>query len=64
MNKGKQCQLSNQLYVEMSLPVLVANCVRELNTYCRGEPCTDRYGVELIRRATVQGDPGSCLGDR
>jgi hypothetical protein len=64
MNKGKQCQLSNQLYGKMSLPVLAAHCVRELNTYLRGEPYTDRYGVELIRRATVQGDPGRCLGDR
>src|SRR5260370_12547831 len=49
--------LSKPLYGEMSLPVLATHCVRELNTYRRGEPCTDRYGVELIRRATVQGDP-------
>jgi hypothetical protein len=48
--------LSDQLYSEMSLPVLAAHCVRELNTYRRGEPCTERYGVELIHRATVQGD--------
>jgi hypothetical protein len=48
--------LSNPLYGEMSLQVLAAHCVRELNTYCRGEPCIERYGVELIRRATVQGD--------
>jgi hypothetical protein len=48
--------LTNPLCGEMSLPVLAAHCVRELNTYRRGEPCTDRYGVELIRRATVQGD--------
>ncbi|HEX6108660.1 MAG TPA: hypothetical protein VFZ02_04545 [Ktedonobacteraceae bacterium] len=48
--------LSNQHYGEMSLPVLAAHCVRELNTYRRGEPCTDKYGVELIHRATVQGD--------
>jgi hypothetical protein len=48
--------LPNPLYGEMSLPVLAAHCVRELNNYRRGEPCTDTYGVELIRRATVQGD--------
>ena len=48
--------LSNALYGEMSLPVLAAHCVRELNNYRRGEPCTETYGVELIRRATVQGD--------
>jgi hypothetical protein len=48
--------LSNTLCGEMSLPVLAAHCVRELNTYRMGEPCTDRYGVELLRRATVQGN--------
>jgi hypothetical protein len=48
--------LSNPLFGEMSLPVLAAHCVRELNNYSRGEPCTETYGVELIRRATVQGD--------
>jgi hypothetical protein len=48
--------LSNPLYGELSLPVLAAHCVRELNAYRRGEPCTDTYGVELLRRATTQGD--------
>ncbi len=48
--------LSNPPYGEMSLPVLAAHCMRELNKYRRGEPCTDTYGVELLRRATVQGD--------
>jgi DNA-directed RNA polymerase specialized sigma24 family protein len=48
--------LSNSLYGELSLPVLAAHCVRELNNYRRGEPCTDTYSIELIRRATVQGD--------
>jgi DNA-directed RNA polymerase specialized sigma24 family protein len=48
--------LSNPLYGETSLPVLAAHCIRELNTYRRGEPCTESYGVELLRRATVQGD--------
>jgi hypothetical protein len=48
--------LSNPLYSEMSHPVLAEHCIRELNTYRRGEPCTDRYGVELIRRAIIQGD--------
>jgi hypothetical protein len=48
--------LSAPLYSEMSLPVLAAHCVRELNNYRRGEPCTETYGVELLRRATVQGD--------
>jgi hypothetical protein len=48
--------LSNPPFGEMSLPVLAAHCIMELNTYRRGEPCTESYGVELIRRATVQGD--------
>ena len=30
---------SNPLNGEMGLPVLAALCVRELNTYRRGEPC-------------------------
>jgi hypothetical protein len=48
--------LSSPMYSEMSLPVLAAHCRRELNNYCRGEPCTNTYGIELLRRATVQGD--------
>jgi hypothetical protein len=48
--------LSSPMDSEMSLPVLAAHCIRELNKYRRGEPCTDTYGIELLRRATVQGD--------
>jgi hypothetical protein len=47
---------SKQLYNEMSLAELVAHCTRELNKYRGGEPYTEEYAVELIRRATVQGD--------
>jgi hypothetical protein len=50
------CLLSSPMYSEMSHPVLAAHCIRELNKYCRREPCTDTYGVELLHRATVQGD--------
>ena len=46
--------LSNPLCSEMSIPVLAARCLRELDDYRRGEPCTDMYGVELFRRATMQ----------
>ena len=46
--------LSNSLYCEMSLPELAAQCLRELDNYRRGEPCTDAYGLELLRRATFQ----------
>ena len=48
--------LQNPLYSELSLPVLAAHCMRELSNYRRGEMCTDSYGLELLRRATVQGD--------
>ena len=48
--------LSHALYSEMSLPALTAQCVEELDNYRRGEPCTEAYGLELLRRATMQGD--------
>ncbi len=46
--------LSNPLCCEMSLPELAAQCLRELGSYRRGEPCADAYGLELLRRATFQ----------
>jgi hypothetical protein len=46
--------LANPLCSEMSIRVLAARCLRELDHYRRGEPCTDMYGVELFRRATMQ----------
>jgi hypothetical protein len=38
------------------LPVLAAQCQRELDHYRRGEPSTDTYGLELLRRAIIQSD--------
>ena len=35
---------------------LTEQCLRELNAYRRGGSSTDIYGVELLRRAAVQGD--------
>ncbi len=35
---------------------LVEQCLLEINTYRRGEPSTDVYGVELLHRATVWDD--------
>jgi hypothetical protein len=35
---------------------LAAQCQKEIENYRRGEPYTDVYGVELLRRATVQGN--------
>jgi hypothetical protein len=46
--------LSNPLCREMGLPLLAAQCLRELDHYRRGEPCTDAYGLELLHRAIRQ----------
>jgi DNA-directed RNA polymerase specialized sigma24 family protein len=46
--------LSNPLCCEMGLPELAAQCLRELGNYRRGEPYTDAFGLELLRRATFQ----------
>lgn len=48
--------LSSPTYSEMSVPVLAAHCLRELSNDRQGEPCTERYAVELFLRATVQGN--------
>jgi hypothetical protein len=42
---------------QMSSTSLAARCLREINKSRLGEPSTETYGLELIRRATVQGDP-------
>jgi DNA-directed RNA polymerase specialized sigma24 family protein len=55
-------RMSNLLCCEMSVPVLVAHCLKELSNYRRGEPCTDVYGVELLRCATVKGDQEAWTG--
>lgn len=54
--------LSNPPCSEMSLPALTAQCVEELDHYRRGEPCTEAYGLELLRRATIQGDQEAWAG--
>lgn len=41
----------------LSVPQLAAQCLKEIDNYHRSEPCTDVYGVELLRRATALGDP-------
>jgi len=47
---------SNLLEGEMHLPALATQCLREIDHYRRGKPCTDRYSVELFRRAIVEDD--------
>ena len=46
----------NQSSSEMNASELAAHCVGELNNFRRGESGTETYSVELLRRATVQGD--------
>ena len=48
--------MSNPMYREMSLPVLAAHCLMELDNYTRGEPYTELYGLELFHRAIMQSD--------
>ena len=41
----------------LSIPQLASQCMKEVDNYHRGEPYTDVYGIELLHRATVLGDP-------
>ncbi len=40
-----------------SVAALASRCLLELGNYQRGELCDETYGLELLRRATLQGDP-------
>ncbi len=42
---------------KLSLTALAALCLGELRAYRRGEAFTEKYGLELLRRAIVQGEP-------
>lgn len=46
----------------LSIAALVAECQRELRNYRRGEPCREAYGLELLRRAIIQGDAEAWAG--
>jgi len=46
----------------LDLETLIAQCSREIDIYRRGEPCNDEYGLELLRRAIVQGDHEAWAG--
>lgn len=52
----KQSLTLNQSGSEMSTKELAARCVGEIHNFRRGELHTEKYSVELLRRATVQGD--------
>lgn len=53
----------------LSVSALVEQCRREIQTYRRGEPTSNEYGLELLERAIVQGDQAAwaglqeCLGE-
>jgi hypothetical protein len=53
---------SNSHCSELGLPVLAAQCLREIDTYRRGEPCTDTYGLELFRRASIHSGQEAWAG--
>jgi len=55
-DKKQQSLTLNQSGSEMNATELAAHCVGEINNFRRGEPGTEKYSVELLRRATVQGD--------
>jgi len=40
----------------LSVAVLAARCLEEIDTSRRGKPCDETYSLELFRRATTQGD--------
>jgi hypothetical protein len=40
----------------LSVAVLAAQYLGEIDTYRRGQPGDETYGLELARRATIQGD--------
>jgi hypothetical protein len=47
---------STSLPGELSLQVLAALCLAEIDNYRRGEPYTERYGLELLHRALMKRD--------
>ncbi len=49
-------------YKTLSNEALAAKCSREIDHYHKGEPWTDEYGLELLRRAIVQGDQEAWVG--
>jgi len=40
----------------LTVSALAAQCLREIDNFHRGEPCTDTYSVELVRQAMIQRD--------
>ena len=49
-------------YKTLGNEALAAHCSREIDNYRNGEPSTDEYGLELLKRAIVQGDQEAWVG--
>jgi hypothetical protein len=47
---------ARSLSSELSLPELAALCLAEIDTYHRGEPYTELFGLELFHRAILRSD--------
>ena len=52
----KQSLTLNQSGSELTTRELAAHCVGEINNFRRGEPGSEKYSIELLRRAIVQGE--------
>ena len=53
-NESSASSLLDLQYSELSLSALVVECLREIDNYRKGESSTDEYGLELLRRATIE----------
>jgi hypothetical protein len=49
-------------YNALGFSQLATQCLKEIDNYRRGEPCTDAYGLELLRRAIIQSDQEAGCG--
>ena len=69
-DKKQQSLTLNQSGTEMNATELAAHCVGEINNFRRGESGTETYSLELLRRATMQGDQQAwvwiqhCFGEQ
>jgi hypothetical protein len=55
-NNTKQSLTLNESGSGVSITELAAYCVGEINHFRRGEPGTEKYSIELLRRATMLGE--------
>jgi hypothetical protein len=57
----KQSLTVNQSVSEMTCIELAARCAGEIHDFRRGELSSEKYSVELLRRATVQREQEACV---